>query len=433
MKKYFFNYTFLSIAGIVAILLPLYLYKLNSIPTNITGDETVYLWGIYKILFGKQFINPFVFLEDTKPALNFYWMSLFVALFQIKNSVFAMRTSIVVMNLAMIVLFFLIVRKYTNSLTALLASILMGTNVWFINFTRTSWFNLGSNCAGLGMILLLEKAFEQKKKKFFIIAGILGGLCFYTYFGAYVYPIAAVLYLIFKRNLRRKIQSLLFFSLAVIFTALPILLFNLPNGTQFMSRPKTVFITHQTNLATQTHAVVLGLFLFNGLSIGSGVENPRYAPVKTPILEPLSALLFFTGIFFMIRKKKTSLVLFFVYLLSLIIGGILTIDPPSLSRTTQVIPFIYFSIGTGLFELMQIVTYKKIIIFCVVLLCCFISMQTISAYFSWVTTPYVAAVRQPAIEFSEYPKWQKHEINLVKQGLEPINNYQWYSIRGSIQ
>jgi len=85
----------------------LFSYKLNVIPTNTTGYETIYLNSTYQALFSPNIINPFLLMEDhTKIALNFYWMGLWIKIFGLDNAVFAMRFPIALAGIGTLLVFF---------------------------------------------------------------------------------------------------------------------------------------------------------------------------------------------------------------------------------------------------------------------------------------------------------------------------------------
>lgn len=87
---------------------------------------------------------------------------------------------------------------------------------------------------------------------------------------------------------------------------------------------------------------------------GGGIENPRYIPLNHAVVSSFIAVIFFIGLFFAIYKFRQTYIWIFIYVVGLVFGQILTVDPPNGSRGLILLPVIYLFSSFGLFFL-----YKK--------------------------------------------------------------------------
>lgn len=439
------NKWFIFSALIIALLF-LYTFKLEAIPANLTGDEVTYLSDIYKILYKDSFVNPLELMGDqSQTATNFYWMALWVKIFGINNAYVAMRFSTVILSILSLIVFYIILNKRFGSIVGFVTILLMGTSVWYINFSRNGWFNLGILLWGSLMIFFLEKGLEEKRLRWIIISGICAGIASYGYMSGKIFPLAAIIYFLiltlFKFN-RTIFKSFGIFVITVFITVIPLILIFLNNIPLFLTRPNAVFIlksplTYKNTIVTliiQVIDTLKGLLLLDGSVIGKGVENLRYYPPHSSVADIITRGLFLPGAFFIIIKKTHIGIWWILYVLTLIVGA-LTIDTPNLARTIAILPFIYLVVGLTLFEIIKLLRNKipfEMLIFIVFAIAITISFHNISAYFKWMQSSEALNARQPAIDYKEFPIWQTYQIQRVKNGQSPVTNYEWYEIRKTL-
>lgn len=444
-KKNYKNMIFPLILTFLTV--PIYIYKLDKIPTNITGDENTFLISVYNILFSHRLVSPTELMGDgTQPAFNFYLMIIPIFIVGLENALLGMRLTTVIFSIGTILIFYILLKKYTSPITSFFITFLMATSVWYINFSRAGWFNLEAVLFGLIMIYFLEKGLKEKKLKSFGIAGFWGGICFYSYFISKVYPLAAFIYLTLdltlnRKLLKQKVKFYLFFNLALFITVLPLLLTIFSYPEKYSTRPLAVFIFNNQSvdvlkvLSQQIIDVLKGLFLIDGSVIGKGIENLRYFPPKTPVVDLPIKILFLAGIFISLKIKVRIGIWWLVYFLTLIVA-IVTIDAPNLNRSISALPFIYFISGITLHEIIKKLRKKiniKTIVIILIIISLFISTYNINYYFSWITSPTVAEARQPAIDYNEFHDWQNFQIQRIKNNQPHITNQEWYLIREQLK
>lgn len=434
----------LLIILLVCLITPIYLYRLNLIPSNITGDETTNLNIIYKVLFMPHSIFPLHLAWENIPFIYFYWSAFWVLVLGLDNSIFSLRFSVAIIAILTDILFFKLLKGYVPTKIAFLITLLFATNIWFLNFARGSWPNMAAVLFGLLVVYLFQKS-QYQDNKFLILSGVAAGFCTYVYQAAIVFPISVILYLFFlliKNKSKFEIKKLVIFITPFIAVSLPLLIFSIIDIDSFLSRPKTVFIfseiTANTSvievtimLVKRLIAVASGLVFLNGTYIGNGIENLRYFPNKTPVVDPIIKMLFLSAFLVVFVKKISLNVWWIIYLFTLLTAGILSIDAPNLSRTLIIIPFIYLlsAISLTFFYPYLYKIFKKKLNLLLLAITCLIIYFNVSKYFSWIQSPQVLDARQPAIEFKEFKNWQNLQINRVSLGLNPLINQEWYQIR----
>ncbi len=449
MKKFLIKYqSFIFVFIIILILFPIYTYKLGTIPTNVTGDETTYLNVVYRILFEKNPINPFELMEDhTKAALSFYWMGLIIRLVGFNHTVFGMRLAIVIPAVGTLVTFFFLLRQKTNNILASSITLLLGTNVLFLNFARSGWLNIIAILFGLLMIVFLNKGFKKQQLRFFIFAGLCSSFSCYWYLSGYIYPISAIIFFLILFAFSKERKRYLKYALTFLFTAtmiiLPIFTMAFLHRDVSVVRPSVVFIFNSTTdnipitLWKQSIDVAIGLILLDNQPIGKGFENPRYFPIKTSIVDPIVRFLFLSGLIYYLYKfirKPFFNIWMIVFSVTFLTVGILTIDAPNLARTILVLPCIYFLVGVFCFAVFNEIKHKihtSVLYSSAYFLVILLIYINVTTYFKWAQSQTLADDRQPAIEYSEFYNWQQFQIDRIKSGYLPIINQQWYNIRNN--
>ncbi|MCL5783939.1 MAG: glycosyltransferase family 39 protein [Patescibacteria group bacterium] len=448
MSKFFslplFNRIPLGVLLLIATVLPIYFYQLSSIPTNITGDEATYLGDVYKILFGNKFVSPLALLGDgSQVALNFYWMALWVKIFGLNNAIFGLRFSSGLWGTFVLIIFYYLMKRCTTAPISFFTTLLLGTSIWYLNFARGSWFNLGAIFLGLMMIYFWEKALQENKQRWFALSGLFAGLACYSYFGGKIYSLAAIFYLVIdslsSKQPLTEIKKYFVFLKVFFLVLIPLIIVVLTHPLDYFGRPSMVFIftwsQGNINLVyNQFKQTLLGLTFLDGSVIGQGVENLRYFPSHQTVVDPVIKILFFTEVVLAIRHKIKIGIWWLVYILSLIFLSAMTIDSPNLARAITVLPFIYFIAGLALNQIF-IFLQKKFNFKQEALILCLVSFPLIwinvSGYFSWIQSPEVAQARQPALSFTDFPSWQSYQIQRVSQGLDTITIQQWEALKAT--
>src|SRR3990167_3117762 len=165
---------------LILIVIPAYLFRINLLPANVTGDEITYLGDVYRIIYSPQTVNPLTIMGDgSQPATNFYWMSFWIQNVGLQNSILGMRLSTAILSIFGIIAFYYLLSRRIPPFLSFFTSLLLATSVWYMNFARSGWFNLGAVLWGLLMVFYIEKGLEEKKLRWFGLAGLFAGIASY--------------------------------------------------------------------------------------------------------------------------------------------------------------------------------------------------------------------------------------------------------------
>jgi hypothetical protein len=450
ISKYKIDIIFLSI--IILISLILRLYQIDSIPTNITGDESWDLGNIYRIIFDNK-ISPLTFLGDgANSAIIFYPVAILIKIFGLSYSVFFLRLNIIFYSILSLIVFYFILKKYSSAFISFLVTLMLSANYIFLNFSRTAWVNMLIVFSSLSLIYFLEKAINEKKYIYYLIAGIFGGLGFYVYHFGKIFFAVALTYLLIKIILEKInkdiIKGTIIFLISSVLVLIPFF-FSISNdqGKSILTRPSSTFAFSKNNLESQsntsnkliTHQLIntfKGFVLLDGSVMSEGIENSRYTPYRISPVNIFIQILFITGLIFIFIKKK--FLIWWVLIFYILLTQVLTVFPPNYARGLLFIPIIYFVIGLFIFWLIKIFKEKTYIstntmYFIFTVFTTFIIFIDINTYFSWMKKSYEYNARQPAIDYVEFPKWQEYQIKIINEGGFPVTNYTWYEIRKTIK
>lgn len=461
MKTTFFNiYKFLSknrvdlLYLLIIIFLSLFirLFLINTLPVNITGDESWDISHVYRIVFGND-VAPMTFLGDgSVSAIVFYPVAFLISVFGTENSIFFLRLNIITYSLLSLIAFYFLLKKESSTIISLLFTLLLSSNYVFLNFSRTAWVNMMSVFSGLFMILYVEIASKEKKNIWYLIAGIFGGTSFYGYHFGRILVISIIAYLIFDLFLNRfnkqKIKGFIIFILSILLVTLPFLLkISLSDSQSILRRPNATFAFSHDDLSNSSSSIkdvfihqlsytLRGFIIFDESIMNEGIENSRYVPSDTSPVNIVIKILFILGLIFFALKKKMSIWWFVIA--SILFTQVISVLPPNFSRGIFYIPVVYFICGIFVYNLILKISSrlrinKNFIYGLIIISSLFIFIHDVKLYFSWMKESYVQNVRQPAISYEEFNDWQNYQINIIKSGGYPINNYEWYNLKNSLK
>ena len=441
------------ISLIVFVSLLIRIIMLDTIPPNITGDEVTNLSDVYRILFGKEY-HIFSFMGDGSVAgINFYLSAFLAKMFELRNTIFSLRFPIVLLSIFSLIPFYFLLVNKTSRLIGGGFTLLLSTNYTFLNFSRTAWINMGVIFSGLSLLLLLEKAEREKREIWYVLAGVFAGITLYGYHYGKILVGSIILYLLLtflynkNRNLAyiKKISIFLGITLIVSLPLLLTIIFD--RAESVLRRPRNVYAFSsnrtadlsptQNLLQHQIEYTLKGFIILDSNVMSEGVENQRYLPIHTsPVNLPIK-ILFILGLVYAIffsRGLRFWWILFFTILLTQIVTEL----PPNFSRGLFYIPFIYFISGMFFSKIcsfskkLLIGKYYIMFAFIFVFAIAVLSLADIRTYFDWMQSKDIYNSRQPAIDYREFSIWQTYQIQRVKNGQTPVNNYEWDEIRKTL-
>jgi len=355
-----------AIAGILLLALILRLAALDTIPQNLGGDEASQGLEAIRFLNG-QTSNMFELGWWSVPNMSFLWQAGWFKLLGV--SVFSLRLPWALIGTATVLVLYRLARDLFGVTVALVAASLLATFHLHIHFSR-----LGSNQIADGLLMLLALLFLLRgltgaRLQDFALCGVVLGLSLYCYAGARLVPVVVatslgILALMRPRILWASRTGLASMGVAFFMVAGPILAVFATRPGEFNTRLNDIGIVQSGWLAeaqqvTRRSALSLlveqfqrALFAFNVYT-----DQTAWYHAWVPYLESVGAVLFVFGLAFaMFRVRDVRFLPFGLWFWgAVVLGGALTVSPPSSQRLITLAPVYCLFIAMGLSALLHLV------------------------------------------------------------------------------
>lgn len=253
-------------------------WHLKQIPPGFWLDEAVNAnEGIR--LFQNREIQLFS-EEYHKESLYFYFIGISTKLLG-ENQPWAARMPSVVFGILGVLGVFLLAKELFDFDVGIFAAFLMAVSFWHTTFSRIAFRAIMVPVVCCFAFYFLIIAIKREKLIYYIFAGIISGIGFYTYFSYEIVPFIIVFsfpfFILAKRqnstNMFTTYKGLLLYLLVTVLVALPMGLFILENPTIFTLRPSDLSIF---NLETPWQRLVLNLWKTLLMFTYKGDINPRH-------------------------------------------------------------------------------------------------------------------------------------------------------------
>ncbi len=357
-------------------------YKFNQIPKNLAYDEV----DIAKLALSldHKTYTSFSPLADGHATVYPYILLASMKLFGINT--FALRLPAAIFGIINVILFYLImsfVFDEKNQFLAFIASFILVSSRWFIDFSRFSFEMPFLLFLELATTYFLFSYFKNKKISLLVLSGIMSGLAFNSYQPGRIFFILPLIFIFLKRE---KIKSYLLFIIPFILVITPIT-FYLVTHSQDDIRINKQFFLKNTELSIPQKIKFLGdnikkfTLMFNFSGDANGRHNYPYKPALNPIL----GVFFLVGLVLSVKNFSDIYNNFFIfYFVVAALPSILTYpwENPNMLRTYTILPSLVYFVSQSFLFLTKIKSKDKNIIFSIALFLIMISsIYEIRTYF----------------------------------------------------
>lgn len=237
---------------------------------------------------------------------------------------------------------------------SLLASFLLATSFWHVNFSRIAFAGIQTPLFltwGLALLLLSWNQKEEKPAGIAIALALAGGLCFglgfHTYSAFRIAPVIALALIFAKRQAPRFIPTTVAWIAAAAVATLPLALYFAQHPEDFSQRASQVSVLQSPDpVGTFIQGFFKTLVMFNI----SGDQNPRHNIVGAPELLLPIGLCFLIGLITSLTnlKKSTGAWLLPLWLIVMLLPELLSAEgiPHSL-RAIGVLPAVMLLAALG--------------------------------------------------------------------------------------
>ena len=332
------------VISIVMVSAPLRLYQLNTHPQGLFGDEAADGLDALKIISGHRPI--FLTENNGREPLHAYLVALSINI--LGRNPAAVRFPSALASTLTVLGIFLTTQSITSTRIALIASIISGFTVWPIMLGR-----LATRPALLPFFLsitiwLAIEAYKRKNDKYWILSGLLLGICTYTYTpirSLILFPILCLPTLLISRIRQKIMMGTVCFFLSFAITVSPFIVYTMNNQEQVLGRTTGVSIIDLNDepsetlniLASQTK-IVLQMFSVPG----KGDWNLRHNIPNRPIFDPIITTVFIIGLIVApIKLGRHKIALISIYALLSLLPTILSEEAPHYGRASGLLPVLF--------------------------------------------------------------------------------------------
>ncbi len=358
--------------SIIAIAVFFRFYQLDSIPPGLWPDEAANGVDALKALDERDF-RIFYPANNGREGLFINIQALSIGLFGPEP--WALRLVSAIFGTLTVLGLYLLVRHMYDWRTAAIASFFLSVSFWHVNFSR-----IGFRAIMLPFILVwafyfLWRGLRSGHLKEFFIAGLIGGIGFYTYFSFRIAPlIALVLFWNYWTHLKthyshskyeqtrnQMLRGFALLILTVTIMALPLLFYFYTHPEDFLKRegrPISVF-AQEKPLKELGLSIVKTLGMFNF----TGDYNQRHNIPGWPELSLPIGILFAVGFLrelkhWLSRKHShfsTVHTFLFSWFFIMLLPGFLSTEAPHALRTIGAIPVVMIFAAHGFRWLVNLV------------------------------------------------------------------------------
>lgn len=333
-------------------------FDLEHIPANLGGDEGTQ-GAAARALVREPLGNPFSTGWYSVPTMSFLGYGLAMRVFG--ATVSGLRALSVLVGTATILTTFLLARELWGGRVAWLSATVLGFAHYHVHFSR-----LGSNQIADGLVVtlslwLLARGLRTKEPWAFGAAGVAMGLGWYGYFGARLVGVLAVIYLGVQALLRHRFLArhrvlLTLLVVGALVALMPLLLHYAAHPGEVLSRPNQVsifasgWLAREQDITGRSAASLLLEQTWKAVSAFNYTLDPTFwYRASIPLLDVVGGLFFVLGLTWTIvrcRWPSNSLLLIWFWM-ALLLGWVMTENPPSSQRMLIVAPALAILVALG--------------------------------------------------------------------------------------
>ncbi len=362
VQAHFLELLSIAILGLLAFAIRFWNLELQ--PYSFVNDEgQMGSHGVCAVL--GSCTNLFAMGWAGQPVLAFVPTGISIAL--LGRSATAVRLVSVLIGTLAVIAVYLVAREIFEKKVAFTAAALLASLPLHVHFSRLGVDNIVDSLSTTLILGLLFGGMKRGSTLNFLAAGILGGVCIYTYPGTRLAPVlgfTAICFICLRTRglIKAHLPNIAIFVMAGIITAAPMIGFFSANPNYFASRMNNEGIFQNSTVASglQNGNSMAGI-LTNQFMRSSLVYIITPAPLNffnspQPYLTPLAAVFFMLGLAYTFCQIKEDryFVIFIWFWAAIILGSTLTGGPPSSQRMLMSTPGLAILTAIGINKALEI-------------------------------------------------------------------------------
>jgi 4-amino-4-deoxy-L-arabinose transferase-like glycosyltransferase len=362
----------LLVLGIGLLAFGLRIFDLPWHPYPWSGDEASIGSEAGRILQG-QVTNFFNTGWSGQP--NWSFVPTAISITVLGNNILAVRLISALAGTMAVLAVYLVTREMFDTKTGLIAATFLAAMPYHLHFSRIGVHNVIDTFNSSLMFWLVLRAIKTEHWSGFLRTGLFGGLCFYTYVGSRIVPILGLTVLAWHFIQQHpKIIEIArksgIFLLGFIAASAPMLFFFAQHPDSFMTRINQEGILQNGWLISEAARTGQSIWtiLYSQFSrtFLVYIANPAftfffYSP--RPLLTVLGAIFFLIGMGLALGRafKLPFFIVLLWYWSIVILAGVLTLNPPAITRLMMTSPAVAILLAIGLAKTTGVLEKLKIL------------------------------------------------------------------------
>lgn len=359
--KQWFRTHFWELIGVLMLVLAAFMIRFWNIelhPYAFMNDEGE--MGISAICIQQGICdNPFEIGWAAQPVLAFVPTLLSISIFG--HTATAVRLTSVIIGTLAVLAVYLFTKQVFGQKEAWLATALLAVLPVHVHFSRLGVDNIVDSLSTTVVLGFLFFGLKRGSSLSFLAAGIVGGLCMYTYPGTRLAPIigmGAIGYIALKIPgfLKAHAFNICIYVFSLLVTAAPIAGYFLANQNMFFARMNRESIFqdsafHSGNIVN----ILFAQFMKSSLVFTASTAPTNFFNSPRPYLTPLAAIFLVLGLFYVIWRIKEDryLILFVWFWAAIILGSTLTGGAPTSQRMLMSTPALAIITAIGICKITE--------------------------------------------------------------------------------
>ncbi len=307
---------------------------LGQIPAGLYRDEAFYGLDAVNVLRGQHAI--YFSANNGREPMFVYLLALSIGV--LGRSPLAVRLPAALISLLTVPATYLMARALFNRRVGVLAAAVLAVMLWPVHLAHVG-FRVGLLPLFLALtVWQAARGTRTGRSQHWIAAGILYGLCFYTYLAArftllIIAAFVVYVWLAYPSERGRFVRAMVLFSVAAAVVAMPLVVYAVDHWDVFMGRSGQVIVLDPRVVAGNV-VRALGMFFWRG------DFSPRQNVPYRPVFDLLTSVCFVMGLVwaFIRARRDAACALALLWTAVMLLPTILAEDTPHFLRAVGVLP-----------------------------------------------------------------------------------------------
>lgn len=337
---------------------------LETYPYAFINDEGEVGWEALNLLHGYK-SNLFQMGWAGQTILSFLPVALSIKIFGL--TAVAVRIVSVVQGTLAVMALYLLAREAFGRPSAVFSACLLAALPWHVHFSRLGVLNVSDSLFSAAVLWLTYRALRKGRYIDYLLTGLVTGFSLYTYVGSRLVvamAIGVLAYTIIRQRsyLVSHFRHLAVFVFAFLIVAAPAIYSFATDVNQFMGRinQEGLLANNRLQQLSQEDGISESDFLSQQVqkstTVFFAIPGPgQFFDTPRPYLVWWAAVFLFLGMFYVFWNMTQVRYMMLVgwFWAPILIGGALTLDPPSHQRMLAAAPALALLVAIGLWKLAQ--------------------------------------------------------------------------------